>query len=88
MAKEKISSYPSNMDIYRRNMKYDEKKETWSVDDQAYCKIPDAFGKTLTELMKNGSFWEDITVINDVEYMRQDKFDAYQKLAKALSQSK
>lgn len=88
MKKETISSDPKNVDIYRRNMKYDEKSNTWKVDDQEYCPVPKAFGDTLVDLMKNGSFWEEITVINDVDYMRKDRLDAYQALAKALSQSK
>ena len=90
MAKTKDTVEPKldSIDVYKRVIICDEKTKTYKIDDQEYVEVPTEFAKTMTKLMKTGSFYEDLIVVNKKELMRKDKFEAYQQIAKAISVSK
>lgn len=89
MSKDKNKQEPVALEDYDPRRKFKTNKDgSITMDNEEYVSIPQPFAKKLVDLMKNGSFYESIINFDGADYMRKDKFEAYEKLAKVLSQTK
>ena len=58
---------------------------TLTVYGEKYVPVNKEFSDALVQMMKsNGPIYEDIVQVNGQDYMREDKYDVYQKLSKIL----
>lgn len=58
---------------------------TLTVYGEKYVPVDKRFSDALVKMMKNnGAIYEDIVQVNGQDYMREDKYNVYQKLSKIL----
>lgn len=49
-----------------------------------YAPISKEFAETIVSLMKTNAIWEDIVSVNGQDYIPKEKYEAYQKISKAI----